>query len=378
VSRLLQRARASSFVRSDLRAALVPWITARLIVIAALGVSRFAYDQIGKAPRPAALGQGLFAWDAAFYRSIATHGYSGLPRAALRFFPLVPILTRGLGTILVGRYDVALIVIANASALVFAALLHRLALLETGDARLARRAAWFGAVFPPFSVLVLGYADATAMALAAGVLLALRTRRFGVAIPLGILAGLCRPVGILLVVPAVIEAARGWNTAPPRDRIRRAGATVAPAVGTAAFLAYAGVAFGDTFAPLTVQNRANLRGRFEFPTTSFAHGVRDLVHAGRFGPGAHVLWAVVFAGLLVVVARRLPSSYTAYAAAALILGLSAHNLDSFERYCASTLPFLLGAAFITDRPDSERLVLGLAAAGLFAYSVLAFLGVSVP
>jgi hypothetical protein len=378
VTRLVQRARASNFVRSDLRAALVPWITARVIVIAALGVSRFAYDQIGKAPRPAALGQGLFAWDAAFYRSIATHGYSGLPRAALRFFPLVPILGRGLGTVLGGRYDVALIVIANASALVFAALLHRLALLETGDARLARRAAWFGAVFPPFSVLVLGYADATAMALAAGVLLALRTRRFGVAIPLGVLAGLCRPVGILLVVPAVIEAARGWSTAPPRDRIRRAGATVAPAVGTAAFLVYAGVAFGDTFAPLTVQNRANLRGRFEFPTTSLAHGVRDLVHAGRFGPGAHVLWAVVFAGLLVVVVRRLPSSYTAYAAAAFILGLSAHNLDSFERYCASTLPFLLGAALITDRPDSERLVLGLAAAGLFAYSVLAFLGVSVP
>ena len=143
MSRLLQRARASSFVRSDLRAAVVPWVTARLIVIAALGVSRYAYDQIGKAPRPAALGQGLFAWDAAFYRSIATHGYTGLPRAALRFFPLVPILARGLGTVLVGRYDVALIVIANASALVFAALLHRLALLETGDGRLARRAAWF-------------------------------------------------------------------------------------------------------------------------------------------------------------------------------------------------------------------------------------------
>lgn len=378
MSRLFQRTRASNFVRTDLRAALAPWFTARLIVVAGLGVSRFAYAQIGKPPRPAALRQGLFAWDAAFYRSIATHGYSALPRAALRFFPLVPILARGLGTVLFGRYDVALIVIANASALVFAALLHRLALLETGDARLARRAAWFGAVIPPFSVLVLGYADATAMALAAGVLLAVRTHRFGAAIPLGILAGLCRPVGILLVVPAVIEAARGWNTAPWRERMLRAGATAAPAVGMAAFLAYAGVAFGDTFAPLTVQNRANLRGQFELPITSLVHGVRDLVHAGRFGPGSHVLWAAVFAGLLVVVLRRLPSSYTAYAAVALLLGLSAHNLDSFERYCASTLPFLLGAAFLTDRPDSERLALGLAAAGLFAYSVLAFLGLSVP
>ena len=45
--------------------------------------------------------------------------------------------------------------------------------------------------------------------------------------------------------------------------------------------------------------------------------------------------------LLVVVARRLPGSYTAYASVALVLALSAQNLDSFERYCASTLPFLL-------------------------------------
>jgi len=149
VRRLLARTSATTFVRSDLRAAALPWITARLIVIAGLGVSRFAFDQVGKPPRPTALRQGLFAWDAAFYRSIATHGYDGLSRAALRFFPLVPALAKALGVVFFSRYGVALIVIANASALVFAALLHRIALLETGDAHLARRAAWFGAVFPP-------------------------------------------------------------------------------------------------------------------------------------------------------------------------------------------------------------------------------------
>ena len=374
----LRRLAGTRFVGDDGRAALGPWVAGRLIVVAALVVTRFADHQVGAKPSPVALHQGLFAWDAAFYRSIATHGYSGLPRAALRFFPLVPILARGLGTVLVGRYDVALIVVANASALVFAALLHRIAMLETGDARLARRAAWFGSVFPPFAVLVMGYADATAMVFAAGVFLALRTRRFAVAIPLGVLAGLCRPVGVLLVIPAVIEAARDWRASSARERAVRTAAAAAPAVGMAAFLAYAGVAFGDVLAPLTVQNRANLRGRFEFPITSLLNGVRDLVHAGRFGPGLHVLWAVLFAALLVVVARRLPSSYGAYAAVALVLSLSAHNLDSFERYCASTLPFLLGAAFVTSRPDAERLGLALAAAGLFAYSVLVFLGLSVP
>ncbi len=374
----LRRLGETRFVRADVRAAVVPWLVARVCVAGALAVARFGDDQVGKRPQPVQLHQGLFAWDAAFYRDLATHGYTGLSHAALRFFPLVPLLTKVIGVVLLGHYGVALVLVANGSALVFAALLHRLAMLETHDVRLARRAAWFGAVFPPLAALVLGYADATAMALAVGVLLALRTRRYELAIPLGFLAGLCRPVGVLLIIPAIVEAARGWRDATPRARAVRLGAAAAPGVGLLAFLTYSGLAFGDFFAPLTVQNQANLRGRFEFPTTSLLHGIRDLVHGGRFGPGLHVLWALVFAALLLVVARRLPASYTAYAAAALLLGLSAHNLDSFERYCASTLPFLLAAAIVTKRPEAERAGIALAAAGLFAYALLAFLGVYVP
>ncbi|HEV3450033.1 MAG TPA: hypothetical protein VG869_02420 [Acidimicrobiia bacterium] len=375
---LARRLGATRFVDRDLRAAVGPWLVARVIVAGALAVARFADDQVGARPRPVPLRQGLFAWDAAFYRDLATHGYAGLPRAALRFFPLVPLLTRGLGAVFLGNEGVALVVIANLSALVFVALLHRLAALETGDDALARRAAWFAAVFPPFAVLVLGYADATALALAAGTFLALRTRRFAVAVPLGLLSGLCRPVGVLLVVPAVLEAARGWHAAGRPDRARRAAAVVAPAAGLAAFLAYAGVAFGDALAPLTVQNQSHLRGRFEFPITSLVDGVRDVSNAGRFGPGAHVLWAVGFAALLVVVARRLPSSYTAYAALTLVLALSAHNLDSFERYCAGALPFLLAAAIVTRLPERERAGLALAAAAMLGYALLSFLGLYVP
>jgi len=368
---LLRRVGATTFVRRDLPAALTPWIVARLIVAAALVVTRYGVNQVGKRPQPVALHQGLFAWDAAFYRSIATGGYSGLSRNALRFFPLVPLLTRALGAVLLNHEGVALIVVVNVSALVFGALLHRLAMIETGDTSLARRAAWFAAVFPPFAALVLGYADATALALAAGLFLALRTRRFEVAAALGVLAGLCRPVGVLLVAPALIEAARGWSAAGRRER-------VAPAIGLGLFLSYAGIAFGDGVAPLTVQNQANLRGRAEWPTTSVLHGLRDLVHADRVGPGAHVLWAIGFAALLVVVARRFPLSYSLYAGVTLVLGLSAHNLDSFERYCAGALPFLLAVAVVTQHPDAERAGMVLAGAGLFGYALLSFLGVYVP
>ena len=85
------RGRVVSFGR-DLRVAVVPWVLARVLVVAALALSRHLFDEIGAPPRPVALGQGLFAWDAAFYRDIAEHGYRAVGEASLRFFPLVPML----------------------------------------------------------------------------------------------------------------------------------------------------------------------------------------------------------------------------------------------------------------------------------------------
>jgi hypothetical protein len=86
----------------------------------------------------------------------------------------------------------------------------------------------------------------------------------------------------------------------------------------------------------------------------------------------------LFVALIVVLFRRLPSSYGWYAAAMVLVNVSARNLDSFERYAMSAFPLVLAVALVTDRPDVERPVLTLSAAGLVGYSVLAFLGVYVP
>jgi hypothetical protein len=370
--------RARTFVRRDLRVAVVPWALARVLVGLALALSRHLYDKVGAPPRPVALGQGLFAWDAAYYRAIAEHGYRAVGTASLRFFPLVPMLTRGVGWLLLGHDALALLLVANASALAFGALLHRLALRETGDAALARRAAWFAALFPAAAVLVLGYAEATAMMLGVVVFLGLRSRRFGWAIAAGFLAGLCRPVGVLLVIPAVVEVARGWKTAPVRTRVAGVGAIAAPVAGAGVYLAWVAAEFGDFWKPITLQNRATLRGGFQDPFSRTVDAVGDLFGGDRFGSGLHIVWAVFFAVLLVVLFRRFPASYSLYAAATLVLGLSAHNLDSFERYCMSTFPFLLALAFLTDRDELERGAYVLAGGGLVGYAVLAFLGISGP
>jgi hypothetical protein len=366
------------FVRRDLRAAVVPWALARVLVVGTLALTRFGVDHLENARRPVQLGQGLFAWDAAFYRDIAEHGYGAVRTGALRFFPLVPLLSRGLGVVFLGNDAAALIVIANGSALVFGALLYRLARLETGDSRLAVRAAWFAAIFPPAMALVLGYAEATFMALTVAMFLALRRRRFVWAIPFALLAGLTRPLGVLLAIPAAIEAARLWRTASPPDRLARVGAVLAGPVGSGLYLVWVRIAYGDAWLPLRIQNERAHRGGTVDPFTRVFDGIGDLIRGDRFGSGLHVLWAAAFVVLIVLLLRRLPVSYGAYAAAVVVVNLSARNLDSFERYVMSAFPIVLAVALITARPDVERPVLAVSAAGLVGYSVLGFLGVYVP
>jgi len=374
---VLRRAWGSAFVHRDLRAAIVPWIVARVLVVGALALARVVFDDIGSGPRPVQLRQGLFAWDAAFYRDLAEHGYSALGRPALRFFPLVPLLARGLGTVLLDHTAVALIVLVNGSALVLGALLHRLVVRETGDDGLAARATWFIAVFPPAAVLVMGYAEATAMALAVGTFLAMRTRRWWLAAVTAFLVGLARPVGVLLALPLAIEATRDWRTTSSSERIQRIVAVLAPVGGVAAYLVWAGARFGDAFEPITYQNRATLRGGFVDPFTRVVDAVGELFD-GRAGPIVHVAWAAGFLLLALVVARRLPSSYAAYGAVTVVVALSAHNLDSLERYAMSAFPLIIGLGIVTSPHDAERGALGIAAGGLVGYSLAAFLGLAVP
>ncbi|MGH9030903.1 MAG: hypothetical protein ACRDY4_04200 [Acidimicrobiia bacterium] len=363
--------------RRDLRAAFIPWVVARVLVGGALGLARYGFGDLEGARRPVPLDQGLFAWDAAFYREIAEHGYGAL-RDGLRFFPLVPLLSRGLGVLLAGNDALALLVVANVSALVFGVLLYRLALRETGDAGVAMRAAWFAALFPAATVLVMGYAEATFLAISVAMFLALRSRRWWWAALGGVFAGLTRPAAALLAVPAAIEVARTWGGASSRDRLARIGAVVSPFVGSALYLVWVGREYGDSWLPLRLQNEQQRRGGFANPVTRIIDGFGDLFGGDRFGSGLHVVWALVFVALVVVLAQRLPASYAAYGGTTVLFGLAAENLDSFERYAMSAFPLVLGLALVTGRDEVERPAIVLAGAGLVGYAVLIFLGRYVP
>lgn len=374
------RARDWAPARRDLVAALPGWVVARVVVLGALVLAHVVAAKVephlpGFSAR---LHRGLLSWDARWYWDVAHSGYAALPDESLRFFPLYPLAARGLSVAFAGHTGAPLLVISNLAALVLGGLVHRLCLVETGDGALAGRAAWLVALVPPFFVMVMGYSEPVALALSVSCFWALRRGRWGWAAVAGLLAGLARPVGVLLAVPAAIEVVRGLGSAPVRERAVGVLAVVAPLIGTGSFLIWVGARFGDPLLPLHVQNRAYLRGGFVDPVSTVWRSTGRLLD-GHGGLNAmHLPWVVVVVALTVVTCRRWPAAYGAYAVASLVLALSARNLGSFERYGFGAFPVVLGLAAITARPWAERTALTVAAALMAGYATLAFLLYYVP
>ncbi len=362
-----------------MRTAIVPWVIARVIVGGALVFARELVTQGHPSASVAArVHQGLLGWDAGWYESIARHGYAGAGHASLRFFPLVPLLARALSSVPGTGAGAAVGVVSNVSAFVAVVLLAVLARRETGDAALARRAAWLVCLVPPAFTQVMGYAEGTFLALAIGTMLALRARAWWWAGALGLAAAATRPVGVLLVVPAAVEAFRGWRSTPARRRVARGAAVAGPAAGLVAFLGWVAWRYGDFLAPLRLQQQGAHRGGVADPVRTLAHDASFLVHGHHLGSALHLPWVVLAVGLLVVSLSRWPAAYGAFAAAVLAVSLTASNLDGFERYALSAFPLVLAGATVTAGRRVERSVLALAAAGLALYAMLAFTNLYVP
>jgi len=323
--------------------------------------------------------QGLMSWDAAWYRGIALHGYAGVGREGLRFFPLWPLAGRALAAPFGGggAVTVGLLLAANVLSLGLGALVHRLVVAETGNVPLARRAAWLTAIAPPASVLVMGYSEPMAISLAVLAFLALRSRRWWWAASAGLLYGLSRPVGVLLVVPAAIEAARHLRRVPAGEKVARAAAVLAAPAGAALYLAWVGGRFGDAMLPYRVQGAGHLRGALADPAEVLVHAGARLLR-GDLGSQGHYTWALGLVALAVVCGRRWPGSYTAFVAATLLAVLASHNLNSLERYLLGAFPIVLTGAGLVRTRRGEVAAAAASLALLGVYAAAAFSSQYVP
>jgi hypothetical protein len=263
------------------------------------------------------------------------------PGGLAHFFPLTSLCVAGLA--IVTRLPVSFVLFAFCwiMAWVFGALVHMIAIRETGDRVTASRAAWMSQIAPGAFALIMGYTEPLAGVLAALYFLAVRRQRTGWAFAVGLLAGLSRPTGIVLALPGFIEAVRaahraGWT---PRSIAAGLAQSAAPALGLFAYLAYCQVRFHDWVLPYAQQVTADNRGAV---TQNPIDTIRVVADNGAWGILITSLACAAISILaLVKSVRLLPLSLTAWAAVMLILGVTSPWFTSEPRYLAAIIPLLI-------------------------------------
>ena len=158
----------------------------------------------------------LARWDSVWYLRIADSGYGdSAPRAA--FFPLYPLLVRGVATVLGGSHGALLVaayLVSLAAFLGALTLLYRLTELELGR-RLARPTLLLLAVFPAAVYFGAPYSESLFLLLAVGAFYAARTGRWAWAGACAGLASATRSAGLLLLLPLALI---WWDSRPRRSR----------------------------------------------------------------------------------------------------------------------------------------------------------------
>ncbi len=364
-----------------LTVAWLPWLTARIITFFALGLAKYEVTHFHITNTKAVLEThyGLLGSDAGWYQTIAAHGYGPLPRASTRFFPLLPLLDRGLSDVTTMTVGIASLLITNVASLLVGIGIYVLARAEYKDTVVARRAVWLIMLAPPAFVFVMGYSEALLVLLAVAFFVAIRRGTWWWAALYGVLAGAARPIGCLLLVPALIEAVRSW---PAPRWVRWPGpvaAIVSSVVGALAYLGWVSNRYGGGFLqPLKIQQEQAHHGALSDPASTMYHALANLAHGHHIGDALHVPWVGVAVVLLVVAFWRLPVSYGAFALCVVVVSLSGSNLDSFERYALSAFPLALAGAMLLKSARVAAATYVLCGAAMALYAVLAFQGAYVP
>jgi hypothetical protein len=321
-------------------------------------------------------------WDSTWYLGIARDGYLADRPSRQAFFPLYPALVALVATPLGGALVPAGLLISWTSAIAFLALLHRV-VARARDAATATTVVRVGAYAPPAIFLSAVYTEALFLLLSLGCLVAARRDRWALAAGLATVAASCRSIGVLLVVPLLVEygwgrrslgetrlTARRWQLRHP---LRRDVLWIAMVpLGLVAFAAHLAGATGDPLGAVRAQG--DWQRHFLTPVGGLALGAWAVV--GRVGdlaglwyvaplvpdqaPSLTLLRDVVLLACVVVVVsalwwarRRMPLSWLAWGAVSLAYPLSVPSLEqplmSLPRFSLACFPIVVALGLWAHR-----------------------------
>jgi Gpi18-like mannosyltransferase len=342
-------------------------------------------------------------WDGHWFSLIAQEGYFERPTTA--FFPLYPLLLRGVAWFLDGQIELAGVLISNVALLGALVILYQLVQLDFPRA-VARRALLYLALFPTAYYLGAVYSESLFLLVSVGALYAARRDWWWIAGLLGFLAALTRSQGVLLLVPLAILFIRqqGWH--PLRWQSNPISIALVPA-GLMVYMAYLRRLWNDPLVMLSAQKGWDRYSANPIETLQAGVAAVDGCAVRNWNAGVDFCWsdralqhpgigilrdfnwrwafsesnfselaATVFLIVVTIVAlRRLPLAYSAYLAAGLILPLwspsAVHPLMSMHRFTLTLFPAFIVLALLAQRRWAHGAIVAISAL-LLAFLTMQF------
>jgi hypothetical protein len=290
----------------------------------------------------------LASWDGLWYRRVAEHGYLLLPERQSNpaFFPLFPVLLRGVHALGLG-YTAAGLIVANLMLLVALFAFHALTAELLGVAA-ARRATVYVSIFPLGYVFSMGYPESFVLAVMALAGLSALRGHWGGAALFAAAGALARPGGALVALPLLAVAWHRRRRMPPLERGLALGSVLAPVAALVSFPLYLAYALHNPWA----WSEAETRWGRHFSPLGFVDAFRNVPTA--FSHSAWVardLGALAAYLLLIALARRYgaPRSWQLAGLAIVALPAFSGSFNSIARFGLLAPPIFWGLAWLGRR-----------------------------
>ncbi len=295
-------------------------------------------------------------FDTLWYLRIAAQGYAPHDGSTV-YFPLYPMLIRFLGTLFVGNYLLAALVISNLAFVGVLFCMYRLTERQFGGTG-ARRSTLYLAIFPTAFFFLAAYTESLFLLLTLAAFLSAHEKRWWLAGSLGFLASLTRLQGVVLVVPLLYMYLRDRRFHPSRLRPDMLGPVIVP-LGAVLFMAYQYLVVGS--APLMSTYQTQLYAQFVWPWGNIIASVQQIVSPeGTFVDVLNLLATGAFIAMTILSFRKLPMEYAIYMAITLLALMlrrtTLQPLVSMSRYVLVLFPAFMLWGHWGSNPRIQRLI----------------------
>jgi hypothetical protein len=349
------------------------WAAVPLGIYAASRVAQLLLIAWLVPPGGATIRSRLLSWDAGWFIRVARDGYEHgytydangtLVGNGLAFFPVYPLLIRGVHEVTRLDYGTAALTLSWVAGAVAAVLVYALG-RRLYDIRVAAALTVLFCAQPMSVVLSMAYSEGLFVALVAATLLAAHRRSWLAAGALGLAAALTRPTGAALAIGLGVAAAIAVRHRRP-DRWRAVAAAAVAVLGVPAYLAWVGQRVRTWHAWFDIQT-AGWGSTFDFGLGALRF-VRDALRAGDGWIQVSVAMILIAAVVTAVVAvtRRVWPPLLVYGLIALFLVLGQNGYyHSKPRLLVPVLIVLIPPALALARARTRTAALVLTGYALF-------------